>query len=75
MDQLKGSGKNWRCLRLESNAAAIKGLEARLNAERLRRRAFLEETKGHIPMHEAAKAAGITRESAWRLIRETKEGK
>lgn len=55
---------------LENNALAIKDREEALGALRSRRVELLGAAPGVVPMHEAARAAGITREHAWRLIRE-----
>lgn len=63
------------CDALARNAERRALTEAALRGEGKERARLLAQTVGKIPMHEAAKAAGITRESAWRLIRGTKEGK
>lgn len=58
------------CEALARNAERRKITEAEVRGERKERARLLAEAAGKIPMHEAAEAAGITREHAWRLIRE-----
>jgi hypothetical protein len=54
---------------LERNRIAEENAESQLAYARERRMELLQESRDVMPMHEAAAAAGITRESAWRLIR------